>query len=388
MQAWRTARAENAFGVFEPLLQQMVDLQVEWAACFGASDNPYDRLLDRWEPGLDYAQVDAVFAGLKPPLVNLVKAIGEHADRVDPSALRRHVDPARQMAFSRETVARLGYSFAHGRIDLSAHPFTSASSYRDARLTTRFDPTNATSGLMSSIHESGHGMHRQNTHPALYRTILVSSPAQAIAESQSRLYENNLGRSRAFWRWLYPQFQAAFAPAFDDLDGETVYRAVNHVAPSLIRVEADEVTYGLHIILRFELENDLINGRVKVGDLPAEWNARMEQYLGVVPPTDSDGVLQDIHWSMNYYGYFPDYLLGSIWAVQLWNAMQADQPDLERQIERGEFGAILDWLREKVMQHGVKFTLPELSERAVGGPLRWEPYMEYLTAKYGDIYGL
>jgi len=285
-------------------------------------------------------------------------------------------------------VSELGYDFEHGRLDVSAHPFTSASSYLDARLTTRFFEDEPLPGLMASIHESGHGMHRQNVSPSLYRTVLWYLPSQAVAESQSRLYENNLGRSRAFWAYLYPKLQAAYAPAFDDTAEEDFWKAVNRVEPSLIRVEADEVTYGLHIILRFELENDLLNGRVAVKDLPAEWNARMEEYLGVVPPNDADGVLQDIHWSMGYYGYFPDYLLGSIWAVQLWNAMADDLGDVEGLIRRGEFAPILDWQRGAVMGHGVKFTMPELSERAIGEGLRWEPYMDYLRKKYSQIYGL
>lgn len=209
----------------------------------------------------------------------------------------------------------------------------------------------------------------------------------AVHESQSRFYENILGRSRPFWRHWYPRLQTAL-PALQAVEFETFYRGLNKSQPSLIRVEADEVTYGLHIMLRFELENELINGRVRVADLPREWNDRMEAYLGVRPPSDAKGVLQDIHWAVGLYGYFPDYLLGTIFSVQLWEQMKQDMPDVEAQIERGEYAAILAWQCEHIHQHGMKFTLPELSQRVTGGPLRWQPYMKYLQTKYGAIYGL
>ena len=241
---------------------------------------------------------------------------------------------------------------------------------------------------MSTVHEAGHAMYEQGTSPTLYRTWLDQGASMSVHESQSRFYENIIGRSRPFWRYWYPRLQAIFPNQLGKVDMETFYRALNRVQPSLIRVEADEVTYGLHVILRFELENDLMNGRVSVSDLPKEWNARMEAYLGVVPPNDAQGVLQDVHWSVGYIGYFPDYLLGSIFSVQLWEQMLKERPSVPAEIEAGQYGAILDWLREKIHQHGMKFTLPELSERITGGPLRWEPYMNYLQTKYGEIYGL
>jgi len=388
MQAWKEARTKNQFALFEPLLAKTVELQVKQARYLQPDGNPYDALLDLYEPGMTYEQINAVFSALKPGLIELVKAIASRADRVDDSPLHRPVAPERQIAFARAVAARIGFDFSRGRLDLSAHPFTSGSGQGDARITTRVDPDFLPACLMSVIHEAGHGMHLQNINPALNRTGLDMFSTMAIAESQSRFYENIIGRSRPFWRYFYPQLQAAFAPAFDDVDMETFYRAINKSQPSLIRVEADEVTYGLHIILRFELENDLINGRVSVSDLPKEWNARMEAYLGVVPPTDSEGVLQDIHWSQGNIGYFPDYLLGSLLAAQLWEKMQQDIPDVLAQVEAGQFKAVLDWNREKVMQYGQKYTLQELCERAVGGPLRWEPYLNYLRAKYSEIYEL
>jgi carboxypeptidase Taq len=386
-EAWKKARTQKDFSLFEPALSKMVDLRLRWAECFRPYANIYDPLCDDYEPGMSYDQIAAVFAGLKPPLVELVQGIVAHQDAVDDSIMHGHFDGAAQMAFCEAVARDIGYRFENGRLDTTAHPFTTGFGRDDVRITTRVEEAFFPSCLMSVVHEAGHGMYEQNTGEALYRTILAQGASMAVHESQSRFFENILGRSRAFWQRTFPRVKAAF-PQFRDADLEAFYRALNKSQPSLVRVEADEVTYGLHIILRFELENDLVNGRVKVADLPAEWNARMEAYLGVVPADDGEGVLQDIHWSQGYIGYFPDYLLGSIFSVQIWNQMQKDLPDVEQQIEAGQFGDILAWQVEKVHRHGMKFTLPELAERAVGGPLAWEPYMAYLSSKYGEIYGL
>ncbi len=387
-QAWREARTKDDFSIFAPLLEKTVDLQRQWVNCFDPVGNPYDRLLDRFEPGMNSATAEDVFTGLKPGLIRLAQAISEKEGAVDASVLDKTLSDEKQIAFSRDITAILGYDYDRGRLDLSAHPFTIRFPMNDVRITTRLMPDNPVKALMSSIHEAGHAMHAQSIDPALYRTGLDIGNMMAIGESQSRFYENVIGRSRAFWKYLYPRFQAAFAPAFDDVGLDSFYAALNEVKPGLIRVEADEVTYGLHIVLRFELENALINGQIEVADLPGMWNERMKTYLGLVPPTDADGVMQDIHWSQGAFGYFPDYLLGSIFAVQLWDRMQADHPTISEQIEAGQFEQALAWLKEKVMQHGRKFTLPELAERTLGGPLRWEPYLAYLETKYGEIYGL
>ncbi len=385
--AWVEARQQNNFARFQPLLEKMLDLKIQWAECFQPYATIYDPLLDYYDPGITREQIRAVFDGLRPPLVELVHAISANTDAVDDSPVRRRCEPEAQLAFSRQVAETLGYDFERGRLDLSAHPFTIPISRLDVRITTRIDPDFLPGCLMSVIHETGHALYEQNFAPELYRTILVTDASMSIHESQSRFYENILGRSRAFSRYLLPRLQAAL-PQFGDVNAEALYRAMNKSQPSLIRTEADEVTYGLHIMLRFELEDDLLHGRVKVADLPQTWNERMEAYLGLIPPTDSDGVLQDIHWSQGYIGYFPDYLLGSIFAVQLWEALQQDIPDAEQQFEAGQFEPIGSWLREKVHKHGVKFTLPELAERVTGGPLDWQPYMAYLQAKYGELYGL
>lgn len=388
LAAWNKARAARDFNLLAPALEEIVAVTIETAELLAETDNPYDALLDRFEPGMTYDLIDGVFSGLKPELITLINEIKDSGTVVDAGAAMRRVSKDVQYPFHKFVTASLGYRYNNGRLDVSAHPFTNSSSSFDSRITTRYFEDNPISGLMSSIHEAGHGMHRQNLAPSLYRTLFANSPAQAIAETISRLYENNLGRSRAFWGYMYPKLQAAYSPAYDDVAPDDFYRALNVVQPSLIRVEADEVTYGLHIILRFELENDLINGRVAVKDLPEVWNTRMTEYLGVTPPDDAQGVMQDIHWPMALIGYFPDYLLGSIWAVQVWNAMDASLGGVNDLISRGEFTPILDWLRESILQHGVKYTLPELSGRVVGGPLAWQPYMAYLRGKYAEVYGL
>lgn len=387
--AWKQARAENRFALFQPHLERIIDLRRQWADCFAPYDNPYDPLLDYFEPGLTQAEIKRVFEGLRPQVVALVAAIAERRDAVDKRVVMKEIDEDRQVAFNREVTEAVGYTYQHGRLDKSAHPFTSriAAPY-DVRITTRFKRDNPVDALMSSIHEAGHAIHFQNFDPALYRTRLDLGPAQAINESQSRFFENVIGRSLPFWTFMYPKLQKAYAPHFDDVTLTQFHRALHHVEPGLIRVEADEVTYGLHIMLRFELEDDLINRRLAAADLPEAWNEKMRAYLGIVPPTDALGVLQDIHWSDGLIGYFPDYLLGSILSAQLWEAMKADLPDVERQFERGEISGALGWLRDHVMRYGRSFTLPQISEHATGKPLSGEPYMNYLRERYGTIYGV
>lgn len=384
--AWKRARQGNNFGLFQPHLEQMVDLQIQKAKALRPdAANPYDALLDWFEPGLDYAAIDAVFSGLKPHLVELLAAISQRQDAVDDSVVRGHFDHDAQIAFSREVSEAIGYDYQRGRLDLSAHPFTSMTSRDDVRITTRVMEDFLPSCVMASIHEAGHAIHMQNISPTLYRSN-IERAGLATAESQSRFYENLLGRSRAFWKVWYPRLQSHF-PQLKGVAMEAFYKALNQSNPSLIRVEADEVTYGMHIMLRFELENELINGRMKVADLPREWNARMETYLGVTPPDDADGVLQDIHWSQGGWGYFPDYLLGSILSSQLWERMEKDHPGVVGEIEQGQYGTINQWLGQKIHRHGGKFTFLELAEKATGKPFTWEPYMAYLKGKYSEIYG-
>lgn len=386
-QSWHAAKEQNDFGIFQPHLEQMLDLMIQKAEALAPdSDNPYDGLLDDYEAGMDYAVIDRVFSGLKPHLVELITAVDANQAAVDDGVLHRHYDTDKQLAFSRRLTGALGYDYERGRMDLAAHPFTSGTSRDDVRITTRVYPDFLPGCVMASIHEAGHAMHFQNLSPTLYRSHLAI-PGYATAESQSRFYENVLGRSRDFWAFWYPELQEVF-PHLEDTDLDTFYRALNKSQPSLTRVEADEVTYGMHIMLRFELENEMINGRLAVGDLPEAWNARMEAYLGVTPSTDSEGVLQDVHWSQGGWGYFPDYLLGSILSSQLWERMLIERPGIPEHIRQGRYDLILDWLVEKIHWHGKKFTFLELAEKATGKPFTWEPYMDYLKVKYSDVYGL
>ncbi len=385
-EAWRTARRQDDFSLFRPWLEQGIALMRRFVDCFAPEGNPYDVLLDRFEPGMTQARIAGIFGAIKPRLVALAAKIAA-TGRADDSPLRRRVDPATQMDMARWVTEAIGFDYSRGRIDLTTHPFCSSTSYNDVRLTVRFDPDHILSGLMAAIHEAGHGLHGQNMSPELFRTMANGSTS-AIAESQSRLFENNLARGAAFWRWYLPHFQQQAGGVFDDLDAETAYAAVNRVAPSLIRVQADEVTYGLHIILRFELEDALLNGEVSVADAPGVWRDKMEESLGIRPPSDATGILQDIHWSGGLFGYFPDYLLGSMLAAQLWQRMGADQPGREAAIEAGEFGDILTWSREQVMRWGRKLTIDEVAEQSTGQPLATEPYAAYLEAKYGALYGV
>jgi carboxypeptidase Taq len=391
-EAWHTARMTNNFSHYQPQLEKMLELQIQLAETLNvAADgkpytNKYSALLDRFEPGMTQEIIDDIFTGLKKPLIELVKAINAKSDAVDDSVLRRHYPKEQQMAFGHMISEAIGYDYKRGRLDLSAHPFTSTFHRDDVRITTRIKEDYVLVNLGSTIHETGHALHRQNLSPTLYRSN-IENTGLATAETLSRYYENIIGLSRECWVYFFPKIQEFF-PHLQDTNLDTWYRAINKSFPSLIRTDADEVTYGLHIILRFELENELINGKLKVSELPKVWNERMESYLGVVPPTDSDGVLQDIHWSQGGWGYFPDYLLGTMFASQLDEQLVKEQPNIKQDWARGEFNGVLQWLTDKVMAHGGKFTFPELAQRATGKAFTWQPYMTYLQKKYGEIYQL
>jgi carboxypeptidase Taq len=387
LAAWEEARAASDYGRFRPHLERMVQLKRRWAECFGPGE-PYDALLQDYEPGMTAAQVRAILAELKAGLVPLVQATAGRAEAVDDACLQHECDDQKQWNLALEAIQCVGFDLAAGRQDRSAHPFTTHFSHRDVRLTTRVLPDRLASALYSSLHEAGHGLYEQGVGPALARTWLDQGASLGMHESQSRLWENHVGRSRAFWRFFFPRVQAAFPDQMAGQSAESLFRAVNKVEPSLIRTEADEVTYDLHIMLRVELEQEMLAGRVAFADLPAIWNERMRAYLGVTPPNDAAGVLQDIHWADGYLGYFATYTLGNILAAQFFAQARRELPELEAQHGRGEFAPLLGWLREKIYRHGRKFTLNELVQRVTGGPLSTGPYLEYLRAKYGEIYGV
>ena len=386
-EAWKTARENDNFDAFAPHLQRIVDLNVEKAEAIGYADERYDALLEEYEPGLTTTEVADTFATLRDDLVPIVDAIADAAP-LDNSVLHRHYPKDAQKAFGERLMADVGYDFERGRQDESAHPFTTSFAIDDVRLTTRYDDNYLPSALFSMLHEAGHGIYEQNIAPDLARTPLAEGASLGIHESQSRFVENMLGRSRAFWQHYFADAQEAFPDALGDVDAETFYRAVNRVEPSLIRVEADEVTYNLHVMLRFELERGLVRGDVAVEDLPGLWRETMDDYLGVVPETDADGVLQDVHWSLGAIGYFPTYALGTLMSAQLWDAMRADVPDADAHIAEGRFASILEWLHTHIHRHGRKLEAPDLLERTTGQPLTAEPWLRYVRRKFGPLYNL
>lgn len=384
---WQEAKHKNDFKLFQPHLEKIVELRKEYAEFFKPYDHVYDPLLDDFEPGLKTKEVKEIFGKLRPQQVELLKAIAAKPE-IDDSFLHVPYDEQGQWDFGVDVVTRFGYDWNRGRQDKSVHPFTTSFGIDDVRITTRFDPERAASALFSTMHEGGHAMYEQGVSASLRRTPLTTGASMAVHESQSRMWENLVGRSKAFWKFFYPRLVAIFPQQLKNVSLDNFYRGINKVEPSLIRVEADEATYNLHVMLRLELEIALLEGTVKVKDLPQAWNARMKEYLGVIPTTDTLGVLQDVHWSGGMLGYFPTYALGNLVSVQLWEKINQDIPDLEDQIEHGKFDALLGWLRKNIHQHGAKFEPQVLVKKVTGSTITPEPYMRYLTKKYTEIYHL
>jgi carboxypeptidase Taq len=385
-EAWVEARRESDFSKFLPYLERNVELKHRYVECFEPADELYDVLLDDFEEGMKAAEARAVLDDVRRELVPLIQAITERADAVDDSTLHGDFPLEQQQETERVLLDRFGFKPESWRLDPTVHPFASGTCPTDIRITTRYFPDRLDS-LFSTMHEFGHGLYEHQVDPALDRTPLCRGASMALHESQSRMWENLVGRSLPFWRFFYPQLRERF-PHLEPVDLETFYAAVNKVQPSLIRVEADEVTYNLHIILRFELEQEIMGGDVALSDLPEAWNARMKEYLGIDVPNDAQGVLQDVHWSFGGIGYFPTYSLGNVVSAQIWEKVREAIPDLDEQFERGEFGALREWLRDNLHRHGRKFTPQETLQRVVGGPMEAGPYVRYLKDKLGQIYGL
>ena len=387
-EVWTQARAASDWHPFQPHLEHIVELNRQLADHLGYSARMYDALLDQYEPDMKTAQVQATFEALKPELIDLVKAIAAKVDAVDDGVLHREYDTDQQWQFGVDVIKRFGFDFERGRQDKSVHPFTTKFSINDVRITTRIDPNFLSPALFGTLHECGHALYELGVDQALERTPLSGGTSLGLHESQSRMWENLVGRSRPFWKYFFSRLEQVFPAQLADQTAESFYRAANKVMPSFIRVEADEVTYGLHIMLRFELENDMLERRLPIGEVPEAWNAKMQEFMGIVPPTTKDGALQDIHWSIGSIGYFPTYQLGNLISLQLWEKINQDIPDLMDQVERGEFGALLNWLRQNVHRHGRKFTSNELLQRITGSSLDAGPYVKYLRSKFGEIYGL
>jgi carboxypeptidase Taq len=387
-QVWVEARKKSDFRLFLPHLKTIVALKKEEAEYLGYRDTPYNALLDTYEPRATVAQLKPVFAALKARLVPLLNRVMTSNVKIDDSMLFLTYDTNRQMEFGRLVLTAMGYDFERGRLDLSAHPFTTSFHPTDVRVTTRVYEQELPACLFSCIHEGGHGLYDQGLDPARYGTPLGEALSLGIHESQSRLWENSVGRSRPFWRCFYPLLQQMFPEQVGTVDPEVFYAAINRAKPTLIRVEADELTYNLHIMVRFEIEQDVIEGRTRVEDLPAVWNDKVKSYLGIVPPNDAEGVLQDVHWSLGAFGYFPTYTLGNLYAAQLYDQAQKEISNLDTEIEAGRLTVLTKWLNQKTHRWGRMFTAEHLMQRVTGQPLSPEPFLAYLEKKYGELYGL
>jgi carboxypeptidase Taq len=386
--AWQKAREESDFAQFQPHLERVLELTIQFAEALGYEDRLYDALLDRYEPDMKTSQVAAVFDEVKADLVPLVQTVTEQAENLCDDVFDKIYPDQAQWDFGLLVLRNMGFDFKYGRQDRSAHPFTTSFSPHDVRLTTRVQPNRFQSALFGTIHEGGHALYDQGMRIALDRTPLCSGASFGVHESQSRFWENIIARSRDFWRHYLPKLRAFFPQQLKGIDLEAFYQAINKVEPSPIRVEADEVTYNLHIFLRFELEQELLEGELAVSDLPEAWNGKIEDYLGITPANDAEGVLQDVHWAEGYFGYFPSYALGNLLAVQFYNQASADMPDLQEQVARGKFEALREWLRENIHTHGKKFTPVELTKHVTGEEMKAQPFLDYLREKYSEVYGV
>lgn len=385
--AWENAREKDDFEIFRPRLEKLVEMRREYVTFFKPYDHVYDVLLDHFEAGMKTVDVKNIFDALRPQQVALLKEIAAKP-AIDDAFMHVPYEEQGQWDFGVDVITRFGFDWNHGRQDKSVHPFTTSFGVGDVRITTRFDPERAASALFSTMHEAGHAMYEQGISRTLSRTPLADGASMAIHESQSRMWENLVGRSKAFWKFFYPMLQQKFPQQLKGISLEQYYRGINKVEPSLIRVEADEATYNLHIMLRLELEIALMEGSIQVVDLPALWNQKMADYLGVVPPNNREGVLQDVHWSGGMFGYFPTYALGNLVSAQLWEKINESIPNLEDQISQGKFDELLEWLRTNIHQHGAKFEPQVLLKKVTGSGITPEPYMRYLRDKYSEIYNL
>jgi carboxypeptidase Taq len=385
-EAWVHARKASDFAAFAPWLEKNLALQKRVADLYGYETEPYDALLDVYEPGARARDIAPVFAALRREIVPLVQAIGASSRR--PTPLRGPFPKEKQREFGEAVARDMGFDFEAGRLDISAHPFCSGFHPRDVRLTTRYDETDFRGSLFGVMHEAGHGLYEQGLDARNTGTPMAEAASTGIHESQSRLWENLVGRSRPFWRHYYPKLAKCFPEALAGVGEDAFYAAVNEAKPSLIRVEADEVTYNLHILLRFEIEQALFSGALSVAELPGVWNKKMQEYLGLTPPDDARGVLQDVHWSCGLFGYFPTYTLGNLYAAQFFATAKKEVADLEAKVARGELLPLREWLRERIHRHGMLYAPGELCEKVTGAPLDARHFNAYLKGKFGEIYGI
>jgi carboxypeptidase Taq len=387
-RAWVQAKGGSDFALFLPSLERNVELKRRYLECFDDAEHPYDPLLDDFEPQMTTAEIRPVLDQLREGLRPLVAEIAERPDAVDSSCLHGAFPLDAQQRLVQGLVADFPIDQGSWRLDTTVHPFATAISTTDIRLTTRYDETYLGAALWSALHEAGHGIYENGIAPGLRRTPLCRPVSLGVHESQSRTWENWVGRSRPYLRHIHPRLRDEFPEPFATVDPEALYRASNRVVPSLIRMEADEVTYNLHIALRFELELEIFEDRLALAELPEAWNTRTREYLGIDVPDHARGVLQDVHWAAGSFGYFPTYSLGNVIAGQIWALAAEALPDLDEQIGRGELEPLRDWLRERLYRHGGKFTPAETIERVCGAPLSVEPYLDQMRRKMGEIYDL
>lgn len=386
--AWETAREENNYASYLPYLEKMIQFKRQFAEYMGYEKHPYDALLDEYEPGLTVEKLDQVFAELREATILLLEKIKKSPNKPSKEIFLKAYDVEKQKQFNRFMLPLLGFDLEAGRLDETVHPFAQSVNVGDVRITTRYLEENVLSALFGTIHEAGHGIYEQRINPELDGTVLSQGASYGIHESQSRFLENMVGRSKEFWEYFLPHLQNYFPEHLKDVSVEDFYKAVNVVEPSFIRVEADELTYNLHIIIRYEIEKALIEGKLEAKDLPKVWNEKMEKYLGIIPDTDRDGVLQDIHWSFGAFGYFPSYTLGNLYAAQILKKLGSTLPSMYEHVKEGNIEGLLEWLSENIHQYGSIYTPDELIEKVTGEELNASYLIEYLEEKYTAVYGL
>jgi carboxypeptidase Taq len=385
---WVTAKHEKQFARLLPALETIIGLKRNEAECLGYEEDAYDALLDEYEPGARSRDLAELFDALRAELVPLVEAIAASGRKPDRSILRRDYPLDRQRVFAEAVAAAVGFDFRRGRLDTTEHPFCTGIGPGDTRITTRYDPHNFGDAFFGVLHEVGHGLYDQGLDPAHQGTPMGEAVSLGVHESQSRLWENVVGRSRPFWDYWFPLARQVFREALGDVGADAFVFAVNEVEPSLIRVQADEVTYNLHVLIRFELERALLGGDLPVSDLPGAWSEKYTHYLGVTPRDDAEGCLQDIHWSAGLVGYFPTYTLGNLYAAQIFARADGDLGGLAPSFSRGDFSGLLAWLRDRVHRQGQRYRAADLVRRVTGSPPDHRPLIASLRAKYAELYGI
>ena len=397
-EVWKEARSKNDWKMFEPWLEKMMDLARRKADCYGvpAGGERYDALLNEYEPGMTAKEIESIFQPLRKRLAAFIAEIQKSTKKPSDKPLHAKIEPERQHKFGQFVLEACGFDLKSGRLDTTTHPFCSGMAPGDTRLTTRYRDEKFTDALYGTMHEMGHGLYEQGLPKSaegagggsLFGNPLADSISLGIHESQSRMWENLVGRSREFWEWALPHAKKILGPALEACSVDDLYRAVNIVTPSLIRVEADEATYNMHPMIRFELERALLAGDLKVRDVPGVWNKKYKEYLGVDVPSDAKGALQDVHWSFGLIGYFPTYTLGNLYSAQFWETIRGQISDLDRQIRAGKFGELKTWLNDNIHRHGRRYRAADLCKMVTGQPLTADPFMRYLEGKLRPIYGV